>query len=252
MCAGHVRAEAGFSPKRAEEDEGLSFTLHSHGLELLVVEDALRLPVRLFGAGDAVHRRCPLQAGCRVDDVSRDDPFALFWASTESHYRLAGVDADADLQRERRVCLVQLLDRLQDAQSGPDGALDVVLVRRRRAEHRHDRVPDELFDGAAVALDVMPQASVVGADAGPDVLGVSRIGSCGEPDEIAEEDGDDLALLVKGGRRFLRQGRGTKRAEGELAGRVLAAGGACRHASESRRTTCRKHAPEPVPLSCAV
>ena len=64
--------------------------------------------------GDAVHRRHPLQAGGGVDDVAGDDPLALPRPGTERDHRLARVDADPDLQRERRVGLVQLLDRLQD------------------------------------------------------------------------------------------------------------------------------------------
>ena len=42
-----------------------------------------------------------------------------------------------------------------------------------RAEDGHDRVADELLDRAAVALDLLPQARVVRADAGADVLRVS-------------------------------------------------------------------------------
>ena len=103
-------------------------------------------------------------------------------------------------------CLVQLLDRLQDAEPGPDRALGVVLVCHRCAEDGHDRVPDELLDGAAVALDLLPQAGVVGADAGADVLGVSRFRGRGEADEVAEEDGHDLALLLHRRRRLRGQG----------------------------------------------
>ena len=94
---------------------------------------------------------------------------------------------------------VQLLDCLQDAQAGADGALRVVLVRDRGAEDGHDRVADELLDRASVALDLLPQPGVVGADAGADVLGVGRFGGGGEADEVAEEDGDDLALLLEEG-----------------------------------------------------
>ena len=132
-------------------------------------------------------------------------------------------------------CLVQLLDRLQDAEAGPDGALRIVLVCRRGAEDGHDRVPDELLDRAAVALDVLPQAGVVGADAGADVLGVSRFRGGGEADEVAEEDGHDLALLLHGCRRLRGQRRRTERAEGELARQLLAARRACRHARSLRR-----------------
>ena len=50
--------------------------------------------------------------------------------------------------------LVQLVDRVEDAESRADGALGVVLVRDRRAEDRHHRVADELLDRAAEALDL--------------------------------------------------------------------------------------------------
>ena len=44
------------------------------------------------------------------------------------------------------------LDPVDDLQGGADRALRVVLVRDRRAPHRHDRVADELLDDAAVPL----------------------------------------------------------------------------------------------------
>jgi len=70
--------------------------------------------------------------------------------------------------------LVQLLDRLQDTQPGADGTLGVVLVRDRRTEHGHDRVADELLHRPLVALDLLPQARVVGTDTRADVLRVCR------------------------------------------------------------------------------
>ena len=98
------------------------------------------------------------------------------------------------------------------------------------AEDGHDRVPDELLDRAPVALDLLPQARVVRADARTDVLGVSGFRGGGEADEVAEEDGHDLALLLDRGRRLLGQWRSTERAEGELAGELPTAGRAGRHA----------------------
>ena len=59
-------------------------------------------------------------------------------------------------------------------------------MRDRRAEDGHDRVADELLHGPPVALDVLAEAGVVGADAGADVLGVSLLRGGGEADEIAE------------------------------------------------------------------
>ena len=106
--------------------------------------------------------------------------------------------ADPHLQLERRVCLVQLLDRLQDPQARPHGPLGVVLVRDRRAEHRHHRVADELLHRPSVALDLLPQARVVGPDPRPHVLRVGALRGGREPDQVAEQHRDDLALLVGG------------------------------------------------------
>src|SRR4029453_9750960 len=109
------------------------------------------------------------------------------------------------------------------------------LVGRRRAEDGHDGVPDELLDGAAIALDLLPQASVVGADAGADVLGISRFRSSREADEVAKEDGDDLALLLYRRSRLCGQRCRAERTEGELARDFLAARGTRRHQPSLRR-----------------
>src|SRR5206468_12387521 len=83
----------------------------------------------------------------------------------------------------------------------------------RRAEDGHDRIADELLDPAAMALDVPPKAGVIGADARPHVFGVLVLGGGGEASEIAEEHGDDLALLEHGQRADFDQRRGTLVAE---------------------------------------
>ena len=44
-------------------------------------------------------------------------------------------------------------DGVDELEGGADGALGVVLVGDRRAPDGHDRVADELLDGAAVAVD---------------------------------------------------------------------------------------------------
>ena len=44
-------------------------------------------------------------------------------------------------------------DGVDELEGGADGPLGVVLARDRRAPDGHDRVADELLDGAAVALD---------------------------------------------------------------------------------------------------
>ena len=218
------RAEAGARRERAVERERLRLALHLHRLERLVVEDALGRAVGLLRDRDPVHRRRALQARGGVDHVARHDPLALLRARAERNDRLARVDPDPHLQRERRVRLVQLLDRLQDPKAGPDRALGVVLVRDGRTEDRHHRVPDELLDRPAVALDLLPQARVVGPDARAHVLGVRSLRGGGEADEVAEEDGDHLALLLHRRAPAARSGRGAVRAERELARELLAAG----------------------------
>jgi hypothetical protein len=145
----------------------------------------------------SAHRGRPLQPGRRVHHITGDDPFPLLRASGECHHRLTGVDPDPHLQRPHRVVGVQFLDRLQNSQPGPYRALRIVLVRHRRTEHRHDSVADELLDGPLEALDLLPQTSVVGPDASADVLRVGSVGSGGEADEVAEENGDDLAFLER-------------------------------------------------------
>jgi hypothetical protein len=66
----------------------------------------------------------------------------------------------------------------------------------RRSEERHHGVPDELLDGAAAALELRPDAVVVRGEERLDVLRVHRLGLRREPDEIAEDDRDDLALAA--------------------------------------------------------
>ena len=105
----------------------------------------------------------------------------------EADERLAGRDPDPQLEL--------LLEReVADRERRADGALGIVLVGGRRAEERHHRVADELLDRAAVALELGADALVVRAEERLDVLGVERLRACGEADEVAEDDRDDLAL----------------------------------------------------------
>ena len=70
------------------------------------------------------------------------------------------------------------------------GALGVVAVRRRRTEDAHHRVPDELLDRAAVALELLADALVVRREDRAHVLRIELLGTSGEADEVDEEDGD--------------------------------------------------------------
>jgi hypothetical protein len=83
----------------------------------------------------------------------------------------------------------------------------------RSAEGSHHRIADELLDSAAVTLDLLTQARVIGADASPHVLRILLLRGGGEADEVAEEDGDDLALLECPRRRDREERRGALVAE---------------------------------------
>ena len=147
-------------PKRAlgrsgrKERERLGLALDHCGLELFVIEDTLGRAIRLLRAGDAVDRCHSLQARGSVDDVAGDHALALLGFCAQRHHRLTGVDADPHLQGEHRIGLVQLGDRLEDRERGPDSPLGIVLMRNGRAEDGHDRVAYELLDSASVGLDL--------------------------------------------------------------------------------------------------
>ena len=102
--------------------------------------------------------------------------------------RLAGVHRDAHLE------LAVLDDPVADRERRAHRALGIVLVRDRRAEHRHHRVADELLHGAAALLELGAQPLVVRAQDRLDVLRVERLGARGEADEVGEEHRHDLAL----------------------------------------------------------
>ena len=97
----------------------------------------------------------------------------------------------------RTSSLPSLGDPVADRERGADRALGIVLVRDRRAEDRHDRVADELLDGAAALLELASQPLVVRRE---DRLARPRgraLGARGEADEVGEEDRYDLALAPR-------------------------------------------------------
>jgi hypothetical protein len=74
----------------------------------------------------------------------------------------------------------------------------MVLVGEGRAEQRHQAVAEELVHGSLVAVDLRQhQLKGVIHDL-MDVLGIEVLGQGGERRDIDEEDGDLLALALKG------------------------------------------------------
>ena len=193
----HLQPKSRPRPQRSPQRERLRLALHRDGLQSLPLENPLGRPKRLRRHRHSAHGGRPLQPRRRVHHIAGDDPLALLRPCAQRDDCLARVDPDPHLQRPRQVVGVQFLDRLQNPQPGAHRTLRVVLVRHRRTEHRHYRIADELLDRPPEALDRLTQTSVVGPDASADVLGVGSVGSGGETDEVAEENGDDLAFLER-------------------------------------------------------
>jgi hypothetical protein len=85
---------------------------------------------------------------------------------------------------------------VQDLQPRADGALGLALVRERKAEERHDPVPQALEDVAVVPGDTSGARILVLPDDAVQDLRVDSTGELGEPDHIAEQDRELPALLA--------------------------------------------------------
>ena len=99
---------------------------------------------------------------------------------------LAGLDPDPHGQ--------VALARLEDGDGCAHGALGVVLVRDRHAEHGHDRVSGELLHRPAVRRDVRRGTVEERGHAAPDDLRVASGDERGGIDEIDEQRRRELAL----------------------------------------------------------
>ena len=88
-----------------------------------------------------------MQASGNVHHVA-DDELAIIAGPDNG---LAAVDPDPNFQFRFKLP-VQLSHRLLHRQPAADASLGIIIVEPRDAEHDHDRVTDELLDGAAVRI----------------------------------------------------------------------------------------------------
>ncbi len=133
----------------------------------------LRGALRGLSDEDGAGVGCGLDARRCVDQVAGDHPLPL---GAERDGGLAGENTRAcrelggsDLVSEGRYGCDQV-------ECGPDCALGVVLGRRRRPPHGHDRVSDELLHDAAVQLDEPAAGVEVAGEEFAHLLGVAALG----------------------------------------------------------------------------
>jgi len=127
----------------------------------------------LFFDEDRARRSQVGEARGGVDDVADDRDAGRLECRADHH--LAGVHARMHLgDRESRTALVQLTDAIAHGQSGPHGALGVVLVRGGDTEDRHEAVALDLWHGAPVVLDDALELGHRRPDEGEDLLRIQR------------------------------------------------------------------------------
>ena len=170
-----------------------------------VVDRALCRAIRRLVDEDRAGLGRSLESRRGVHHVSRGHSFTGLGPRVERYQRFAGRDSDADFE------VTLLRERVSDRQCRADGALGVVLMCDRSAEHRHHCIADELLDRTAEALELRAEASVVRLQHASHVLRIHLLRACGEADEIAEQAGDHLPLLAR--RRRHCERRAALRAE---------------------------------------
>ena len=70
-----------------------------------------------------------------------------------------------------------------------------VVARQRVVEEHHQPVAGEMLERALEPVDQVAERGVVLAQDPHDLLRLGRLGECGEPPQVAEDD-DDLASVA--------------------------------------------------------
>ncbi len=201
--------------EQGERADGLRFPFEDKRLDRLdsdgVADEAVRL-------GSDEHLSCAgslLEPSSDVDSVAGDERLT-FTADDD----LAGVDPDARLEPV-------LGDGGAHLGRSANCAQRVVLVRDGDPEDGHHGIADELLDGAAVTLEDHAKILEVAPHPCAQRLGIRRLAERRRTDEVAEENGDDFALLA--GRLGRSQRRPTRAAEARVALVLAPAVRASRH-----------------------
>src|SRR5690349_9190911 len=162
--------------------------------DVLVADRSLARPARRVADEDDARLGQRLDPRGGVDEIARNHALSL---GPDRHSGLAGENACADAESRSAELVGEPGDRRDEVESGPHGALRVVLVCDGRSPYGHHGVADELLDRPAVALDKPAARIEVARQKLPHLLGVALLRDRGESDEIGEEDGDDAPLCKR-------------------------------------------------------
>ena len=176
-------------------------------------ESGLALPLRVTGWQASKAKTCSVAAwvasptataiggaaACRraatltASPVRKPSPLA--GSTSRADEGLAGVHADAHLDRVARRCPAGRRPGLTSRKPARNGAFGVVLVQDRHAEDGHHGVADELLHRAAVGLDGLAGDRVVAAQEAIDELGVVALREGREADQVTDQRGDGAAFF---------------------------------------------------------
>ncbi len=164
-------------------------------------------------------RRHALQPAGRVDQVAGDHALVR---GAQRDRRFSRQDAGPDLDARR-----QAADRVDELEARANRPFGVVFTGDRCAPERHDRIADELLDGAAVASDDLADGLEIARLELTDILRVTTLGEAREADQVSEEDAHQPALgrRLRGRRSAAHtdRGRDGARARGGHRRRTLGA-----------------------------
>ena len=230
----HVRAEA-------EQPPGDEWPALALRLDLAGRLRRNRLPDEVVGrlAEEHLARLCGLlEARSHIHGVAGRQLLVGHGLTDDHLARVhAGPRRDADPVLASEL-LVESLERLTHLERRPHRAKRVVLVDGRHSEHRHDRIADELLDGAAVPFERRLHGIEVPPHHTPKRLGVEPLAERGRAGDVREDDRDDLARL-RGARSPVERGAACA-AEARVRV-VLAPAGAADHATDPTPGDADRH-----------
>ncbi len=200
-----LAAAGGDHSRRVPQRHRLGLALELVLARVLVGDRCLaRAPCSLSDEdGSGLRGRLHPRSG--VDEVPCNHALAL---GPDRDGRLARDHADAHRELGRADLASERSHDLDELEARAHGPLRVVLACDGCAPDGHDRVADELLDGAAVALDHTADRVEIAREELPDLFGVAVLGERREADEVAEQDGHEPPLRLRGRcgcRRFAMQ-----------------------------------------------